>query len=83
METIDLQQAETHLASLIERLANEGGFIIARDGKPVAKLVSLTSSDAGNVKRLGFMVGQLKIPPDFDKMGGDEIEARFHLDRDP
>ncbi len=27
--------------------------------------------------RLGFMTGQIKIPDDFDKMGGPEIEEMF------
>lgn len=83
METIDLRQAQAHLTSLIERLPSEGGFIIAKGGKPVAKLVSLASPDADNAKRLGFMVGQLKVPPDFDEMGADEIVERFDLGDDP
>ena len=27
--------------------------------------------------RLGFMVGQIKVPDDFDRMGGAEIEKMF------
>lgn len=77
METIDIKEAETHLHRLIDRLANEGGFIIARAGQPVARLVSLNSTHAGKEKRLGFMVGQLKVPPDFDRMGGDDITGTF------
>ena len=28
-------------------------------------------------RRLGFMAGQIKIPDDFDRMGGPEIEKMF------
>lgn len=77
METVNIHQAKTHLSRLIERLATGGGFIIAKAGKPVAKIVPLSAADAGNAKRLGFMAGQLRVPADFDRMGGDEIEGLF------
>ena len=32
METVNIHQVEAHLADLINRLANEGGFIIAKNG---------------------------------------------------
>lgn len=77
METVNIHQAKTHLSRLIERLATGGGFIIAKAGKPVAKIVPLSAPDAGKAKRLGFMAGQLCVPADFDRMGGDEIEGLF------
>lgn len=77
METVNIHQAKTHLSRLIERLATGGGFIIAKAGKPVAKIVPLSAPDAGKARRLGFMAGQLRVPADFDRMGGDEIEGLF------
>lgn len=77
METVNIHQAKTHLSRLIDRVASGGGFIIARAGKPVAKVVPLSTPDAGKAKRLGFMAGQLRVPADFDRMGEKEIEALF------
>lgn len=77
METVNIHQAKTHLSRLIDRLAGSGGFIIAKSGKPVAKIIPLDAPDAGKTKRLGFMAGQLSVPADFDRMGETEIEALF------
>lgn len=77
METVNIHQAKTHLSRLIDRVASGGGFIIAKAGKPVAKVVPLSAPDAGKAKRLGFMAGQLRVPTDFDRMGEKEIEALF------
>ena len=77
METVNIHQAKTHLSRLIDRIARGGGFIIAKAGKPVAKLVPLSAPDAGKTQRLGFMAGQLRVPDDFDRMGEQEIEGLF------
>ncbi|HKX77079.1 MAG TPA: type II toxin-antitoxin system prevent-host-death family antitoxin [Novosphingobium sp.] len=77
MDTVNIHEAKTHLSRLIERVASSGGFIIAKAGKPVAKIVPLNVPDCGKVKRLGFMAGQLRVPADFDRMGEQEIEALF------
>lgn len=77
METVNIHQAKTHLSRLIDRVASSGGFIIAKAGKPIAKVVPLSAPDAGKTKRLGFMAGQLRVPADFDRMGEKEIETLF------
>ena len=48
METVSIHQVEAHLADLINRLANEGGFIIAKNRKPLAKLVPISAEDERN-----------------------------------
>ena len=77
MEKINVHQAKTHLSRLLDRVATSGGFIIAKAGKPIAKVVPLNAPDAGITKRLGFMAGQLRVPADFDRMGEKEVEAVF------
>jgi len=77
VETVNIHQAKTHLSRLIDRVASSGGFIIAKAGKPIAKVVPLSAPDAGKTKRLGFMAGQLRVPADFDRMGEKEIETLF------
>ena len=77
METVNIHQAKTHLSRLLDRVVSSGGFIIAKAGKPVAKVVPLNAPDAGKARRLGFMAGQLRVPADFDRMGEKEIETLF------
>lgn len=45
-------------------------------GTSVAALVRLADQTAAS-RRLGFMAGQVKVPDDFDGMGGPEIEKMF------
>jgi prevent-host-death family protein len=77
MLTVNMHEAKTHLSKLIERALAEGeGFVIARAGKPVVKVVPLDQAEAPK-SRIGFMKGRLTVPDDFDTMGQDEIEAMF------
>ncbi|PRC92930.1 type II toxin-antitoxin system Phd/YefM family antitoxin [Solimicrobium silvestre] len=77
MQTVNIHEAKTHLSRLIEQAAKGESFIIAKAGKPLVKVMSLTSPESGQVKRLGFMSGQLRIPDDFNQMGSTEIEQLF------
>jgi prevent-host-death family protein len=77
MRTVNIHEAKTHLSKLIEQtLAGGEGFVIARAGKPVVKVVPLNQADAPK-SRIGFMKGRLTVPDDFDTMGQEEIEAMF------
>jgi len=40
MQTVQLEQAQAHLAELVEGVAKGEEVLIARDGRPVAKLVA-------------------------------------------
>lgn len=77
METVNIHEAKTHLSRLIERVTRGSSFIIAKSGKPVAKIVPLDTPAGKKAKRLGFMKGELSVPADFDRMGTDEIDALF------
>jgi prevent-host-death family protein len=77
METINIHEAKTHLSRLIERAANGESFIIAKAGKPMVKVVALDAPDGADVRRRGFLAGQIKVPADFDEMGSAEIETLF------
>ena len=43
----------------------------------MVKVVPLETPEAGQVRRLGFMAGEIAVPDDFDRMGGPEIEQLF------
>ena len=77
MDTVSIEQAKLDLARLVERAAQGESFVIAKAGKPMAKVVPLETIDTTPVKRSGFMVGQMTVPDDFDEMGRDEIAAMF------
>jgi prevent-host-death family protein len=77
MRTVNMHEAKTHLSRLVERAAKGEGFIIARAGKPLVKVVPLDARDAPVPRRLGFLVGEIAVPDDFDRMGQDEIERQF------
>jgi len=62
---------------LLDRAAKGESFIIAKAGKPLVKVVPQETPDAAQVRRLGFMVGQIAVPDDFDRMGEAEIERLF------
>lgn len=77
MEIVNIRDAKTHLSRLLERMAIDGGFIITKAGKPIAKVVPLEQPEAPKPLRLGFMSGQIRVPHDFDRMGEAEIATLF------
>lgn len=77
MHTVNIHEAKTHLSQLIERVGRGESFIIAKAGKPLVKVMPLDAPTGSEVQRLGFMVGQIKVPDDFDHMGSEEIEQLF------
>lgn len=77
METVNIHQAKTHLSRLIERAALGESFIIAKAGKPVVKVSPIAAPAEGNLRRLGFLSGHIKVPDDFDLMGESEINTMF------
>ena len=81
MLTVNIHEAKTHLSRLVERAANGEPFVIAKAGKPLVKVTALDTPTARQVRRLGFMAGQIDVPDDFDRMGNPEIEELFRGDR--
>jgi prevent-host-death family protein len=77
MLIVNIHEAKTHLSRLLERAVRGEPFIIAKAGKPMVKVVPLETPEAGQVRRVGFMAGQIVVPDDFDRMGADEIERLF------
>jgi prevent-host-death family protein len=77
IQTVNIHEAKTHLSRLVERAAKGEPFVIAKAGKPMVKVTPLDTPVAGQVRRLGFMAGQIAVPDDFDQMGSAEIERLF------
>ena len=51
--------------------------MIAKAGRPIAKVVPLDKPEPKASRRLGFMAGQFTVPDDFDEMFADEIVELF------
>ena len=77
MKTVNIHEAKTQLSRLVEAAAKGEPFVIAKAGKPMVKVTALATPVAGELKRIGFMAGQISVPEDFDRMGEEEIEHLF------
>lgn len=62
MESVDIHHAKTHHSRLLDRVAAGEEIIIARNGKPVAKLVPVSREP----RRPGRLKGRIRIGPNFD-----------------
>jgi len=77
MRTINIHEAKTQLSKLVEAAAKGEPFIIAKAGKPMVKVVPLDTPTQSEIRRLGFMAGEITVPDDFDEMGREEVERLF------
>jgi prevent-host-death family protein len=75
MKTVNVHQAKTQLSRLLEEVAAGQEIIIAKAGKPVARLVSLRT--ASKKRQLGILEGKLTVRPDFDAPLPDPILDAF------
>jgi len=75
MLTINISEAKTHLSRLIEKVAAGEEIIIAKAGKPIAKLVPLYS--APSTRSLGIFQEKLNVPEDFDAALPEEVALQF------
>lgn len=66
MRTVNIHAAKTRFSQLVDEVAAGEEIIIARAGKPVARLVPLAAPPAEQKRVLGRMAGRLSVPDDFD-----------------
>jgi len=77
MQNVNIHEAKTQLSKLVDQAAKGEPFIISKAGKPLVKVMALEAPTGAQVRRLGFMAGQIAVPDDFDRMGSLEIEQLF------
>ncbi len=75
MAVVNIHAAKTQLSRLVDQAAAGEEIVIARAGKPVARLVQLEEKPKKRV--LGLYEGELRIPADFDAPLPDDILALF------
>ncbi len=77
MKTVNIHYAKTNLSRLVDKASKGEPFVIAKAGKPVVKVTALSTPVASQIRRTGFLEGQISVPDDFDRMGNAEIERMF------
>lgn len=81
IQTVNIHEAKSQLSKLVEQAAKGEPFIIAKAGKPLVKVTALDAPSSVQMRRFGFMSGQIAVPDDFDTMGAGEIEQAFQSER--
>ena len=72
--TFSVHEAKTQLSKLLNMVEKGEEVVITRHGKPVAQVVSPPARKKKIV--LGFMRGQMKLKPGWDKpMSDKEVDA--------
>jgi prevent-host-death family protein len=73
--TVNIYEAKTQLSKLVDTAAQGEDVIIARNGKPIARLTSLKPEKLP--LRMGLMKGEIWIADDFDAPLPDDVQAAF------
>ena len=80
-KTVNIHDAKTNLSSLLAEAEAGGEIVIARAGKPIAKLVPFKAKKKRRPnRRPGQLKGKIWIGPDFDDPLPDEILAAFRVE---
>ncbi len=78
MTTVNIHEAKTHLSKLLARVLAGEEIVIARAGKPVARVLPYEDALAMPKKRIGFLKDAgFNVPDNFDEIGRQEIDAMF------
>lgn len=72
---VNVHEAKTHLSRLLERVAMGEEVVIAKAGKPVAKLVAV--KPAATRFKLGSAKGEFVVPDNFNDPLPKKIEDLF------
>lgn len=75
MSTINIYEAKTQLSKLVDKAASGKDVIIARGGRPVARLTAIEK--AKSPIRYGLLKGKVKISADFDAPLPEDVIRSF------
>lgn len=75
MKSVNIHEAKTHLSRLVERVEAGEEIIIAKAGRPAARLVPLEG--ARKPVKIGGLKARTPLPDDFNTLFEDEIAAMF------
>ena len=74
-KTVNVHEAKTHLSRLLELVSQGEEVVIAKSGRPVARLVPVREGRRRRVP--GSARGQIKIAEDFDAPLPQDIQEFF------
>lgn len=77
---VNVHEAKTHLSRLLERVSEGEEIVIAKAGRPVAKLIPYIESD--EPRKPGAWKGRVWIADDFDELPPDILAAFYGDDPD-
>lgn len=72
---VNIHEAKTHLSRLLARVMGGEEIVIAKSGKPVARLVPFSKTPAE--RNPGTAAGDIVLSPDFDTPLPDELLEGF------
>jgi prevent-host-death family protein len=75
MVALNVHEAKTHLSRLLERVATGEEVVIAKAGRPVARLIPYSERPTRRVA--GEDAGKVVIAEDFDAPLPDDLLAEF------
>lgn len=75
---INIHEAKTHLSRIIEQVAAGSEVVIAKAGKPMARLVPLAPH--APPKKFGLLKGRIRVPDDFNQPLPREVLRQFEKD---
>jgi prevent-host-death family protein len=80
MKAFNIHEAKTQFSKLVDRAAAGQEIVIAKAGKPVAKLVSIDAkvTKEKRPRKIGLFEGKYNIPDDFDAALPDDVLALFY-----
>lgn len=73
---VNIYEAKTQLSRLVDRAAAGEEILIARHGRPLAKLSPL--EPGGRAIVFGLLEGHIEIADDFDAPLPDDVLSGFH-----
>ncbi len=74
-DMVNVHEAKTHLSKLLERVERGEEVVIARSGKPVARLVAV--EEPRRRREPGSARGRIRMAEDFDAPLPEEIQRFF------
>ena len=75
MRKVNIYEAKTRLSQLVEAAAAGNDVIIAKAGRPIARLTRLERKPSR--RRLGLLDGRFKIPEDFNRPLPEDVLRAF------
>ena len=78
-QTYNVQEARTHLSRLLKDVASGADVIIAKAGKPMARISRIEASKSKI--RFGILKGKAKVSEDFDAPLPDDLLSEFETNR--